>query len=209
MNAVGRAYHKELPFSVEVPCFPGNLPSPAGKVAPCGPEYPKTISSTANFFISRTQEMPDGHHIIELQSIDGKVPSTLWQSLSNALHRRSFIPFRVDLVDTGFLHETDPRFTVEIPGARVEMPPRPWAADTKRQQEAARARFPWTAEFNWPRVTLHRPPRPTCQTCDHFGPRLDALEGHGECRKSAPSLDGFPPMPATGWCGDHEIKTHD
>lgn len=47
-----------------------------------------------------------------------------------------------------------------------------------------------------------------CKTCMYFVPK--AKEGEvieiGRCRKHAPTLDGWPAMFITDWCGDHKIN---
>ena len=57
---------------------------------------------------------------------------------------------------------------------------------------------------NW----KHRSHEMKCRTCMHFAPKTPA-EGDiiviGRCRRRAPTLDGWPVMYLTDWCGDHKL----
>ncbi len=46
-----------------------------------------------------------------------------------------------------------------------------------------------------------------CQTCMYFVPKADEGESVqiGRCRKHAPTLDGWPVMMISDWCGDHKL----
>ena len=56
----------------------------------------------------------------------------------------------------------------------------------------------------------NRDTRMICLTCRHFVMKLpdhnnDAPE-FGRCRKHAPTLNGFPAVFGTDWCGDHKLN---
>ena len=46
-----------------------------------------------------------------------------------------------------------------------------------------------------------------CKTCMYFVPKAD--EGEivevGRCRRHAPTMNGWPVMFVTDWCGDHKL----
>lgn len=48
----------------------------------------------------------------------------------------------------------------------------------------------------------HRSANMRCGTCMHFSPKAGDL---GRCRKHAPTLDGWPAVFKTDWCGDHKL----
>lgn len=65
---------------------------------------------------------------------------------------------------------------------------------------------------NW----AHRSAGMKCQTCMWFVEKNVSLEkaglGHfevtgkiGRCRRRAPTLNGFPAVFGTDWCGDHKL----
>jgi hypothetical protein len=61
----------------------------------------------------------------------------------------------------------------------------------------------WKAEDNW----KHRSVGMKCSTCMHF---VEKVPDQGEvkvgrCRKHAPTLNGWPAMKLTDWCGDHKL----
>lgn len=53
-------------------------------------------------------------------------------------------------------------------------------------------------EDNW----RHRAAGLRCQTCMWWVPKAGGL---GRCRRRAPTLDGWPAVYATDWCGDHKL----
>ena len=56
---------------------------------------------------------------------------------------------------------------------------------------------------NW----KHRSAGMKCCTCMWFVPKTDEtiMKAIGRCRKHAPTMDGFPAVYTTDWCGDHKI----
>jgi len=56
-----------------------------------------------------------------------------------------------------------------------------------------------TEKDNW----KHRSDGMRCKTCMFYVPKGDG--GIGRCRKKAPTLDGWPAVFPTDWCGDHKI----
>lgn len=58
---------------------------------------------------------------------------------------------------------------------------------------------------NW----LHKSASMLCRTCMYFVGK--AQEGQiievGRCRKHAPTMDGWPAMFITDWCGDHKLDS--
>jgi hypothetical protein len=59
------------------------------------------------------------------------------------------------------------------------------------------------SEDNW----KHRSKGMKCSTCMHFVEKVPE-QGEvkvGRCRKHAPTLDGWPAMKLTDWCGDHKL----
>jgi hypothetical protein len=41
-----------------------------------------------------------------------------------------------------------------------------------------------------------------CVRCVYFVPKNDKL---GRCRRHSPTINGFPPVFQTDWCGDHKL----
>jgi hypothetical protein len=54
----------------------------------------------------------------------------------------------------------------------------------------------------------HRSEGMRCNTCMWFVPKQpDAKLGYdlGRCRRHAPTIDGYPVVFVTDWCGDHRV----
>jgi len=51
---------------------------------------------------------------------------------------------------------------------------------------------------NW----MHRTKGMQCRTCMYNIPKIAPL---GRCRKHAPTLDGWPAVFESDWCGDHKL----
>lgn len=49
----------------------------------------------------------------------------------------------------------------------------------------------------------HRSRNMRCRTCMWFNPKGD--NGVGRCRRHAPSMNGYPVVMVTDWCGDHKL----
>jgi hypothetical protein len=47
----------------------------------------------------------------------------------------------------------------------------------------------------------HRADRMKCQTCMWFSPKGKL----GRCRRHAPTMNGYPVVYPTDWCGDHKL----
>lgn len=56
-------------------------------------------------------------------------------------------------------------------------------------------------EDNW----VHRSTGMRCGTCMWWVQKGDGDRVFGRCRKHAPTLDGWPAVFATDWCGDHKL----
>lgn len=60
---------------------------------------------------------------------------------------------------------------------------------------------------NW----KHRSKGMKCRTCMWFVYKVGVSEGEvtdnalGRCRKHAPTMNGYPGVFATDWCGDHKL----
>jgi hypothetical protein len=65
---------------------------------------------------------------------------------------------------------------------------------------------------NW----KHRSPNMACRTCMYFVPKDPAPSDSGapvaaahvtigRCRKNAPTMNGFPVVFKTDWCGQHKL----
>ena len=55
---------------------------------------------------------------------------------------------------------------------------------------------------------MHRSKKMKCATCMWFtqkGAITDESWGLGRCRRHAPTLNGYPVVYNTDWCGDHKI----
>lgn len=50
----------------------------------------------------------------------------------------------------------------------------------------------------------HRAARMRCSTCMWFVPKEPRPE-LGRCRRHAPTMNGYPVVFATDWCGDHKL----
>ena len=69
-----------------------------------------------------------------------------------------------------------------------------------RRRRTSRAKF----ADNW----VHRSKGMSCLTCMWFIPKIDK-EGTftvGRCRRHAPTMNGWPVMFPTDWCGDHKLN---
>ena len=64
------------------------------------------------------------------------------------------------------------------------------------------------SEDNW----KHRSQNMKCSTCMWFAEKQrsllvdDSKAPIGRCRRRAPSINGFPVVFGTDWCGDHKIN---
>ena len=58
---------------------------------------------------------------------------------------------------------------------------------------------------NW----IHKSEGMLCKTCMYFVAKAKVEEGPrvGRCRKHAPTLEGWPVMFVTDWCGDHKLDS--
>lgn len=45
-----------------------------------------------------------------------------------------------------------------------------------------------------------------CDSCRFYVPKGEAMIGR--CRRHAPTLDGYPVVYETDWCGDHKLGTN-
>ena len=55
------------------------------------------------------------------------------------------------------------------------------------------------SEDNW----LHRSAKMKCRTCMWYAQKKETL---GRCRRHAPTMNGWPVMFETDWCGDHKLN---
>jgi hypothetical protein len=55
------------------------------------------------------------------------------------------------------------------------------------------------SEDNW----QHRAENMRCNTCMHY---VAKNPGVGRCRRRAPTMNGFPVVFRTDWCGDHKLS---
>lgn len=62
----------------------------------------------------------------------------------------------------------------------------------------ARAR---TQDDNW----KHRSEGMRCASCMWYVEKENGHHGFGRCRRRAPTMNGFPAVFATDWCGDHKL----
>ncbi len=44
-----------------------------------------------------------------------------------------------------------------------------------------------------------------CKTCMSFASKKSGTSKIGRCRRHAPTMNGYPPVFETDWCGDHKI----
>lgn len=49
----------------------------------------------------------------------------------------------------------------------------------------------------------HRAENMRCKTCMWFAPKKDDI---GRCRRHAPTMNGYPVVMVTDWCGDHKLN---
>lgn len=52
----------------------------------------------------------------------------------------------------------------------------------------------------------HRSERMRCRTCMWYAAKGDADSQLGRCRRRAPSMNGYPVVFASDWCGDHKLN---
>ncbi len=56
---------------------------------------------------------------------------------------------------------------------------------------------------------IHRSKAMSCACCMWYVPKPSSLKKEtspiGRCRKHAPTMDGFPVVFETDWCGDHKL----
>lgn len=57
------------------------------------------------------------------------------------------------------------------------------------------------ASDNW----AHRSKGMRCTTCMWFAEKSGSKVPFGRCRKRAPTLDGYPAVFGSDWCGDHKL----
>ncbi len=60
-------------------------------------------------------------------------------------------------------------------------------------------------EDNWE----HRSEGMKCFSCMWYVPKADTPRGgieRGRCRKRAPTMNGYPVVFVTDWCGDHKLR---
>lgn len=55
-----------------------------------------------------------------------------------------------------------------------------------------------STQDNW----KHRAENMRCTTCMWFVPKRDQI---GRCRRHAPTMNGYPVVFITDWCGDHKL----
>ena len=53
---------------------------------------------------------------------------------------------------------------------------------------------------NW----KHRSEGMKCKTCMFYVPKGEVI-GFGRCRRNAPTMNGYPAVYATDWCGEHKM----
>ncbi|OEU65994.1 MAG: hypothetical protein BA863_03605 [Desulfovibrio sp. S3730MH75] len=53
----------------------------------------------------------------------------------------------------------------------------------------------------------HRSKGTICETCIYFVPKAvgDKPSKIGRCRRHAPTMNGYPAVFGTDWCGDHRL----
>jgi len=57
----------------------------------------------------------------------------------------------------------------------------------------------------------HRADNMRCSSCIWFVPKIQHADGEnieskiGRCRRHAPSMNGYPVVYQTDWCGDHKL----
>lgn len=54
----------------------------------------------------------------------------------------------------------------------------------------------------------HRSVKMKCETCMWFVLKRPADDSHvtlGRCRRHAPTMNGYPAVYVTDWCGDHKL----
>lgn len=76
-------------------------------------------------------------------------------------------------------------------------------------QEQRRVVRPETAGTSTPDPWKHRSKRMVCDTCMWFVPKqLESLGNSkiGRCRRHAPTMNGYPVVYMTDWCGDHKLN---
>lgn len=54
------------------------------------------------------------------------------------------------------------------------------------------------AEDNW----KHKSDTMRCRTCMYYVPKTSRI---GRCRRNAPTIDGWPAVYESDWCGDHKL----
>lgn len=81
----------------------------------------------------------------------------------------------------------------ELAGAMLE--------DARRHRASTEEPTEEPAEDNW----RHRSATMRCQTCIYYVPKGHVDSTLGRCRRRAPTLDGWPAVYETDWCGDHKL----
>jgi hypothetical protein len=53
----------------------------------------------------------------------------------------------------------------------------------------------------------HRSAKMKCSTCMWYAPKVtpEGVSVLGRCRRHAPTMNGFPAVFVTDWCGDHKL----
>lgn len=63
--------------------------------------------------------------------------------------------------------------------------------------------------FGMPKISndpwAHRSARMKCTTCMWFVEKVGRQIGLGRCRRHCPTMNGYPVVFTTDWCGDHKI----
>ena len=56
---------------------------------------------------------------------------------------------------------------------------------------------------------IHRAANMLCQSCMFYVPKKSSTAGSmklGRCRRRCPTMNGWPVMYPTDWCGDHKLN---
>lgn len=68
------------------------------------------------------------------------------------------------------------------------------------EDQPLRERMPYQKADNW----AHRSARMRCRSCMYYAPKRKGVS-IGRCRRNAPTMNGFPVVFETDWCGNHKI----
>ena len=80
------------------------------------------------------------------------------------------------------------------------------AVDVCAKQPSCRPNVPGEVADNW----QHRSKKMRCGTCMWFiGKTTTAIQSQdnfiGRCRRRCPTINGFPAVFSSDWCGDHKL----